>query len=80
MELDINNINNEVIKEIIKIFKKYWNFEKKDFYIKSINNILVTNFIFDLLIFNSFSSISDSEEKNNIFYDWCSIYSYNINF
>nr|QDY52216.1 protein kinase domain protein [Mimiviridae sp. ChoanoV1] len=80
MELDINNINNEIIKEIIKIFKKYWNFEKKDFYIKSINNILVTNFIFDLLIFNSFRSISDSEEKNNIFYDWCSIYSYNINF
>lgn len=79
MDLDINNITNEVIKEIIKIFKKYWNFEKKDFYIKSINNILATNFIFDLLIFNSFSSISDSGEKNNIFYDWCSIYSYNIN-
>ena len=67
IELDLNNISNEIIKEIIKIFKKYWNFEKRDFYIKSVNNILVTNFIFDLLLFNSFNSISDSDEKKIYF-------------
>ena len=74
-----SKINNIVIKELVKLIKKHWNFRVNNFCIDGKKNILITNFIFDTLLFNSFNSIEDSPEKEKLFFDWSIIYSYNLN-
>ena len=76
---DENKINNGVIRELVKIIKKYWDFSKNNFCIDGKINILITNFIFDSLIFNSFNSIEDTLEKDKLLFDWSIIYSYSSN-
>ena len=79
VKLDINTIDNVVIREVIKLIKKYWDLKKNNFCINKTKNILITNFIFDTLVFNIFNVILDSEEKKDLLFDWSIIYSYNLN-
>ena len=76
---DESKINNIVIKELIKLIKKHWDFRVNNFCIDGKKNILITNFIFDTLLFNSFNSIEESPEKEKLIFDWSIIYSYNLN-
>ena len=79
VKLDENTIDNVVIREVIKLIKKYWDLKKNNFCINKKKNILITNFIFDTLVFNIFNVIPDSEEKKDLLFDWSIIYSYNLN-
>ena len=79
MKINENNIDNDIIKELIKIIKTYWDFQMNTFCINKKKNILISNFIFDTLVFNSLSKIPDSEEKNSLLFDWSIIYSSNLN-
>jgi len=79
VKLDENTIDNVVIREVIKLIKKYWDLKKNNFCINKKKNILITNFIFDTLVFNIFNVIPDSEEKKKLLFDWSIIYTYNLN-
>ena len=79
MKINENNIDNDIIKELIKIIKTYWDFQMNTFCINKKKNILISNFIFDTLVFNSLSKIPDSEKKKDLLFDWSIIYSSNLN-
>ena len=42
-------------------------------------SILISNFIFDTLVFNIFNVIKPSAEKDILFMDWSLIYAHNLN-
>ena len=79
VKLNENNIDNNIIREIIKLIRLHWDFKMNTFCIEGKKNILITNFIFDSLIFNAFKCTQDSKEKNDLYFDWGIIYSYRLN-
>ena len=79
LKINEENITNNIIRETIKIIRLHWDFKMNNFCIEGKKNILITNFIFDSLIFNAFKCIQDSPEKKDLYFDWSIIYSYNLN-
>ena len=78
LHIDENIIENLVIREIIKLLKEHWNESKIDFCMNNTNNLFITNFIFDSLVFNIFKVLEPSDEKKALYYDWCLIYYYKL--
>jgi serine/threonine protein kinase len=76
--IDENRINNPVIREIIKLLKEHWDESRTDFCINKKNNLFITNFIFDSLVFNIFKVLKPSDEKKELYYDWCLIYNHKL--
>ena len=77
LEIDENKIDNVIIKELIILLKQNWNKKQDDFYVNENNNIIISNFIFDSLVFNIFKVIKNSDIKKELYNDWCLIYSHN---
>lgn len=73
-----NRIENPIIREIIKLLKQHWDESKIDFCMNKKHNIFITNFIFDSLVFNIFKVLEDSDEKKELYYDWCLIYNHKL--
>ena len=78
LKIDENKIDNVIIKELIILLKQNWNKKQDDFYVNENNNIIISNFIFDSLVFNIFKVIKNSDIKKELYNDWCLIYSYNF--
>jgi len=76
---NLDDVDDLIMKEIFKIIKKYWNFDLTTFSIDGKKSILISNFIFDTLVFNIFNILEPSAEKDLLFMDWSLIYAHSLN-
>ena len=76
---NLDDVEDLVIKEVFKIIKKYWNFDLNTFSVDGKKSILISNFLFDTLVFNIFNVLEPSADKDILFMDWSLIYAYNLN-
>ena len=76
---NLDDVEDLVIKEVFKIIKKYWNFDLNTFSVDGKKSILISNFLFDTLVFNIFNVLESSADKDILFMDWSLIYAYNLN-